>query len=475
MLTLTLNGQPRRLDDIPAQATALSVLRDRLATCGTKEGCASGDCGACTIAVGTRDDRGDMHYQSANACILPAHQLHGCHVLTVEGLARGNDLHPVQQAMVDHHASQCGFCTPGIVMSLFCLDHQRRRQGLDTPPDDDIIDTALGGNLCRCTGYRAIRDAARIMHTLPCPIIDDPGELPEITRSGADGFYRPRNRSELVTLLTQHPQARLIAGGTDLMLEHTLALKPLPELIDLSSVAELDHIDEDDRGWWIGAGVTYQRLAPLLAKHYPAFHALLERLGSQQIRHRATLAGNLANASPIGDTPPILLALKARLRINGPRGLREIPIDDFFTSYRCTALGENEYLDAVYLPRLREGEQLLAWKLSKRREDDISAVMLALRAMVGKDGRLSGVRVACGGMAATSQRARHVETALEDRVFDEQTLLEAQNALTRDFSPLDDVRASRAYRLAAAAGLMTRACHRLTRRHDAIPMTLEET
>lgn len=474
MLTLTLNGQRHCLSDLPAATTALSLLREHLGACGTKEGCASGDCGACTIAVGTRNDRGDLHYHSANACILPAHQLHGCHVLTVEGLTRGEHLHPVQQAMVEHHGSQCGFCTPGIVMSLFCLDHERRRQGVNAPPDDDTIDAALGGNLCRCTGYRAIRDAARIMHTLPCPIMDDPDELPEVADADTRGFYRPRNRSELVALLTQHPQARLMAGGTDLMLEHTLALRPLPELIDLSGVAELDHIEEDRRGWWIGAGVTYHRLAPLLFEHYPAFHALLERLGSQQIRHRATLAGNLANASPIGDTPPILLALDARLRLNGPQGLRELSIDDFFTGYRRTALAEGEYLDAVHLPRLRDDEQLLAWKLSKRRDDDISAVMLALRAVIGEDERLREVRIACGGMAATPQRARHVEAALEGQILNDEVLDDACRALAEDFSPIDDVRASREYRLAAVAGLLARARYQLASRHEAIPMTLEE-
>ncbi|WP_115853728.1 xanthine dehydrogenase small subunit [Kushneria indalinina] len=474
MLTLTFNGHPRQLDNIPAQTTALALLRDRFATCGTKEGCASGDCGACTIAIGTRDDAGHLHYHGANACILPAHQLQGCHVVTVEGLAHGDGLHPVQQAMVDHHGSQCGFCTPGIVMSLFCLDHERRHHGLDSPPDDDTIDAALGGNLCRCTGYRAIRDAARAMHALPSPVSDDTVDIAPAARSTTDGFYRPESRRELITLLSQHPQARLIAGGTDLMLEHTLALKPLPELIDLSSVAELKHIKEEKSGWWIGAGVTYHQLTSLLAEHYPAFHTLLERLGSQQIRHRATLAGNLANASPIGDTPPILLALGARLRINGIRGAREVFIDDFFTGYRRTVLTEGEYLDAIYLPRLRNGEQLLAWKLSKRRDDDISAVMLALRTVIGEDGRLHEVRVACGGMAETSQRARHVEAALEGQVLDDEVLNDACNALAEDFSPIDDVRASRDYRLAGAAGLLARACHRLTSRHDAIPMTLEE-
>ncbi|MFC0337970.1 xanthine dehydrogenase small subunit [Kushneria avicenniae] len=472
MLTLTLNGQRHCLNHLPADTTALSLLRGHLGACGTKEGCASGDCGACTIAIGTRHDSGDLHYHSANACILPAHQLHGCHVLTVEGLPRGEHLHPVQQALVDHHGSQCGFCTPGIVMSLFCLDHDRRRRGMNGPPDDDTIDATLGGNLCRCTGYRAIRDAARAMHTLPCPVMDDPAELPETAMAG--GFHRPENRHALIEILTQHPQARLIAGGTDLMLEHTLALKPLPELIDLSAIGELRHIDEQADGWWIGAGVTYHRLAPLLADHYPAFHALLERLGSLQIRYRATLAGNLANASPIGDTPPVLMALGARLRLNGAQGMRELPIDDFFTGYRCTALAEGEYLDAIYLPRLRDGEQLLAWKVSKRRDDDISAVMLALRAVTGHDGRLNNVRVACGGMAATSQRARHAEAALEGRVFDGDVLANACKAIAEDFSPIDDVRASRDYRLAAMAGLLARARYRLTSRHDAIPMTLEE-
>ena len=219
MLSLTLNGQRHCLNDLPAATTALSLLRGHLGACGTKEGCASGDCGACTIAIGTRNDQGELHYHSANACILPAHQLHGCHVLTVEGLARKESLHPVQQAMIEHHGSQCGFCTPGIVMSLFCLDNERRRLGMNGPPDDDTIDAALGGNLCRCTGYRAIRDAARAMHTLPRPTMDKPDDLPPASGAITNGFHRPESRHALIEILTQHPRARLIAGGTDLVSE----------------------------------------------------------------------------------------------------------------------------------------------------------------------------------------------------------------------------------------------------------------
>ncbi|RKR03467.1 xanthine dehydrogenase small subunit [Kushneria sinocarnis] len=477
MLTFTLNGRPCSFDAVAPETTALALLRGRAGACGTKEGCASGDCGACTIAIGTRNDRGGRHYHSANACITPVHQLQGQAVVTVEGLAHGDGLHPVQQAMVDQHASQCGFCTPGIVMSLFCLDHERRRRGLAGPPDDDAIEAALGGNLCRCTGYRPIRDAAKRMHTLPAAQLapeEASGDPAPETAADSAGFHRPATRADLIERLRQHPQARLIAGGTDLMLAHTLALEPLAPLIDLSAIPELQHIDEDEAGWWIGAGVTYSRLEPLLADTHPAFLQLLERLGSRQIRNRATLSGNLANASPIGDTPPVLLALGARLRLNGIHGARELAIDDFFTGYRRTALAPGEYLEAVQLPRLQAGQRLLAWKLSKRREDDISAVMLALRTTVDDRGRLVNVRVACGGMAATPQRARRVERQLEGRVFEASTLARARAALAEDFAPIDDVRASREYRLNAAAGLLTRAFHQLNTHPAAIPMTLEE-
>ncbi|WP_251976393.1 xanthine dehydrogenase small subunit [Salinicola avicenniae] len=502
MIEFYLNGEPRREAATP-DTSVLELLRNHLGQCGTKEGCACGDCGACTVAIAQPEAAtGDtLVYRTANACMTPAHQLQGCHLVTVEGLAQGDALYPAQSAMVDCHASQCGFCTPGIVMSLFAL-HEAQRAHPDRELDDHRLEAALGGNLCRCTGYRPIRDAALTMASQPDtrpPWADDatlatrlralaattpaesatsapstevqttadaphdalrdtpsdtPSEAPHGTAT-AGRYAMPADLATLIRLLRERPAARLVAGATDLWLETTQRLQPLEDLIDVTRVAELRQLDAADDGWWIGAALTYHELEPLLATHYPAFAHLLTRLGSAQIRHRGTLGGNIANASPIGDTPPVLLALGARLRLVSTAGEREMALEDFFLDYKRTALAPGEVIASIFLPRPDADLRLRVWKLSKRREDDISTLLGVFRWR--KDGdRLRDVRVAFGGMAAIPLRVPAIEATLEGQSATRDTFTHAKQALHTSLTPMTDARGSADYRLAAAANLLER-------------------
>lgn len=469
MLTFRLNGDTISLGqngNAPAaHESALNLLRERLDHCGTKEGCASGDCGACTIAI--RDPgRPDSKWQAVNACIMPSGQLQGLDVATVDGLANGNELHPVQAAMVNHHASQCGFCTPGFVMSLFSLYHDA------SPITDKRIADALGGNLCRCTGYRPIRDAAHDMRatggTIAAWITEQessdtslPVNTDATANETAQGFYRPASLAQLVDLLGKLDTPRLVAGGTDLMLESTQRLIDFDHLIDLSQVSELKDIQETDASITVGAAATYHDIKPLLDRCYPDFGHLLDRLGSLQVRHRGTLGGNIANASPIGDTPPVLLALDAQLELSSPTGSRTLALDDFFIDYRKTALASNEVITRVHLNKLGPAQQLKVWKLSKRRDDDISASLLAIR-FSENDGVLTDVRIALGGMAATPKRAKLAEAVLEGKAFTSPQVDEVRKALAEEFTPLSDARASSHYRLLATANLFERLRLQLT-------------
>ena len=469
MIEFYLNGQPQRLA-ADAHLSVLELLREQLGMTGTKEGCASGDCGACTIAIGEPDSSGELRYRSANACIMPAHQLQGRHLVTVEGLAEGEHLHPAQVAMVDCHGSQCGFCTPGIVMSLFTLHEEQRTRPAPLTPER--LEAALGGNLCRCTGYRPIRDAALSMNDrqghLPGWLVDPSLAERLAVNVGADAhadqanscFHQPTRLAELVALRSAHPQARLVAGGTDLWLEATQRLLDFPSIIDVTRVKELCAIEtgEDTTGrpgWWVGAAVTYADLEPLLEREYPTFAHLLHRLGSAQVRNRGTLGGNVANASPIGDTPPVLLALDAQLRLAGPNGAREIPAQDFFLDYKKTQLAADEVLAAIFLPAPTPGHELKVWKLSKRREDDISAVLGAFSWKI-QDGCLSDVRLAFGGMAGIPARAKGAEAALLGQPPSTAAFQAARQALAKDFSPMSDVRGSADYRTHSAQALLER-------------------
>jgi xanthine dehydrogenase small subunit len=463
MIRFLLNAQPVTLTDCAPDMTVLDFLRTEAVQRGTKEGCASGDCGACTVVVAEPDgDR--LRYSTLNSCITFVASLHGKQLLTVEHLEQQGALHPVQQAMIEQHGSQCGFCTPGFIMSLFAL--YKNREQLDRAG----VERALAGNLCRCTGYRPIIDAAlslsdqprhdafsvqetEIAQRLQQMRDDQPGGT---LQAGERRFFLPTTTDELAALLQAYPQARLVAGGTDLALEVTQQLRQPQVLIYTGNVPELNRLTDNGSSLSVGAAVSYSRLEPLLARRLPAFARLLERIGSLQVRNQGTLAGNVANASPIGDTPPVLLALNARVDVRSGNRCEAIPIEHFFTGYRETALPAQGFIEQIEIP-LEPQRALFIYKVSKRIDDDISAVCAAFSIALDDDGIVRDARLGFGGMAAVPARAPGAEQALIGQPFTEQGIEAARRALGDDFSPIDDVRASGRYRLEVARNLLLRA------------------
>jgi xanthine dehydrogenase small subunit len=441
-----LGYQERALRDVDPTMTVLEYLRGVEHLCGTKEGCAEGDCGACTVVL--VDEQG--RHQAVNACILFVPALDGRQLLAVEHLAHADGtLHPVQQAMVDHHGSQCGFCTPGFVMSLLALQTEPR-------PDRAAINEALAGNLCRCTGYRPIVDAASAVCTghevhpaVALPVVD--GAL-TLTHGGKLSFA-PRSVTALARTLLDNPGAVIVAGATDVGLWVTKQHKTLAVTVSLDAVTELRAVEETADSIRIGAGATYQDALPVLEKHYPDFGAMIRRIGSRQIRNRGTIGGNIANASPIGDSPPALLALDATLLLRHGDTNRTVKLDDFFTGYRGTVLVPNEFIERIDVPVPKPGELFRCYKVSKRFDQDISAVCAAFRVRL-EDGIVRGIRIGFGGMAATPARARAVEDALIGRPWTEATIRMAQTVMDIAFSPLSDMRASAAYRRTVARNLL---------------------
>ncbi|MBU3892538.1 xanthine dehydrogenase small subunit [Serratia sp. JUb9] len=456
MIQFLLNDtlKSERLDP---NTTVLQYLRRHLRRCGSKEGCASGDCGACTVVLAEADGE-RLRYRSVNACLTFVSALHGKQLLTVEDLRHQGRLHAVQQAMVDCHGSQCGFCTPGFVMSLFCLqknsDGYQREQALQ----------ALAGNLCRCTGYRPIVAAAQQACTAKTPDQFDARQaetlarlrqIPAADESAGDGkrCLMPQTLDQLAQWYVQHPQAKLLAGGTDLALEVTQRHQDLPLTIAIGQLAELRQIERGAQ-LRIGAGVTLSELYRALGHEHPALGALLQRFASQQIRNQGTLGGNIANASPIGDGAPLLLALDAVLTLRCGAQRRELPLDAFFLAYRQTALQPGEFIESIQLPASIPADFRI-WKVSKRLEDDISAVCGAFNLQI-EDGRVRSARIAFGGMAATPKRAVACEQALLGARWEHASVERAAQALTQDFTPLSDFRASGAYRMLVAQNLLRR-------------------
>jgi xanthine dehydrogenase small subunit len=448
-ITFLLNDQPHTVSGVPSNTTVLEYLRTTLRLTGTKEGCAEGDCGACTVLIGEPSGAG-WHHTPVNACILFLPALDGKRLLTVEHLRQPQGpLHPVQQAMVDHHASQCGFCTPGIVMSLAAL-HETA-----TNPTRSEIDEALAGNLCRCTGYRPIADAAQAAcaaePALPhAPPFETSGSL--AYGSPTATYLAPRSLAELADAVRDNPGATLIAGGTDLALVVTKQHKPLPCLIALGQVPDMAQIRETADTIEIGAAATYTAVLPILERHYPTLGALIRRIGSWQIRNRGTIGGNIANASPIGDMPPALLALDATLLLRLADRTRQVPLADFFTGYRETILDPGEFIERIDIP-LNPQDQFHCYKIAKRFDQDISAVCGAFR-LERADGLIRTARIAFGGMAATPSRAAGAEAALVGQPWTRATIQAAMQALDADFSPLTDMRASAVYRRTVARNLL---------------------
>jgi xanthine dehydrogenase small subunit len=440
-----VNGEIEDLSGLPPATTVLQWLRGSGRT-GTKEGCAEGDCGACTVALGAADGNGGIRYRAVNSCILFIGSLDGKELVTVEHLRDGEKLHPVQQAMVETHASQCGFCTPGFVMSLFCLYHAR-----NDALDDETIHDTLAGNLCRCTGYRPIVDAARQMHSLGTR--DKFHARAAVTVASLDGLRRRKNLAEIETVLAAHPAALPVAGATDVGLWVTKQNRKLEPVL-LEGIEELERIVEGDGGIDIGAGVTYTDALPVIARRWPSFGELLRRLGSVQVRNSGTIGGNIANASPIGDTMPALIALGARLVLRRQGQRREMPLDAFFLGYRKTALQPGELIERIRIP-VDPAWRFGTWKVSKRRDQDISAVAAGCAVRL-EGGRVAEARLAFGGMAAVPKRAASAEAALVGKSWSRATLDDSMVALDRDFAPLDDMRGSAAYRSLVGKNLLRR-------------------
>jgi xanthine dehydrogenase small subunit len=460
-----LNGVPRAEDAASPTMTVLDWLRTIARLTGTKEGCAEGDCGACTIAVARMRD-GALRYEAVNSCLMVLPQLDGCAVLTVEGVADGERLHPAQQALLDADATQCGFCTPGFVMSMVAL----QQEGGAT--SDDAIHEALAGNLCRCTGYRAIVDACRRLP--PASPAPEPHPAPpsrsHAYQAGDQTFLAPATLEELVASRAQHPEAVLLGGGTDLGLRVSKDRERWPLVISTAAVEELKRIDVTAEAIEIGGAVTYSDLLPHLDRHVPAFGALVRRLGSRQIRNLGTLAGNLATASPIGDTLPCLIALGATVRLRSQDGAHSIPVEDFITGYRTTALAQSEIIERISIPLPSREVRFATYKISKRFDQDISTVVAAFCLELDGD-RVRSFRAVFGGMAARVQRAASLERAVVGGGWRADALADVDALLARDFTPISDHRGSAAYRLRAAAGLVRR--FQVETSASAIPLRLE--
>lgn len=479
MVRFFLNGNLTVVQNVASDMTVLRYLRTQESLSGTKEGCGSGDCGACSILLGEQQD-GQWHYKAINGCITFVAQLDGKSVVTVDALATGRgdeaQLHPAQQAMVDYHGSQCGFCTPGIVMSLAAL-HESINNGEDAQQQatqHQIIE-ALSGNLCRCTGYRPIIEAASHLNDYPdnrpqavqvwqpdAPVSVDQSEGVSTTAGfSANGqqAWAPETEEQLQTLLKDHPEARMVAGATDLALEVTQFLKPIDKLIAINNIATLKAVRDEEHALLIGAAATYSEVEPLLAQYFPEFAQLLSRLGSRQVRNNGTLGGNIGNASPIGDTPPVLLALGACIELASAPGTvtgvgsRWLSLKDFFIDYKKTALQAGEYIRTIKIPKLKAEEQLKVYKISKRLEDDISAVLAAFKVTVS-DSKVTAISTGFGGMAAIPKAATELEKALTGLPVNSTQFRQAAEKLAQDFTPMSDVRASDEYRLLVAKNLV---------------------
>jgi xanthine dehydrogenase small subunit len=454
-------GQVVSLANVPPSRTLLEVLREDLACIGTKEGCGEGDCGACTVVVGEAEgDR--INYKTVNSCIKLAHSLDGQALWTVEDLAgAGGGLHPAQEAMVQCHGSQCGFCTPGFVMSLFGMYQNHVRQGRAITRE--LAQQDLSGNLCRCTGYRPIFDAAQQMAALPAAAIDETDLLSKLKLlttadkgSEADFTYKsPRTLPELLAARADHPDAQLVAGCTDVGLWVTKMHMQFGKVLDVTRVEELRRVERYSHHIAIGAAVTLSDAFAALVADRPQLQTFANRFAGLPVRNAGTLGGNVANGSPIGDSMPLLIALGANVVLMSRRGHREMPLEALYTGYRKNVMAADEVLAWIKVPLPQPDEVLKAYKISKRYDDDISAVCLVI-SMRLESGHVSHVSIGAGGVAATPVRAAKTEAALKGQAWTLQTVQRGTAALRAEFSPISDMRASGSYRSEVMGNLLQR-------------------
>ncbi len=457
VIEFQLNGDKVRAENVSPNTTLLNWLR-RSGRTGTKEGCAEGDCGACSVVMIDRDTNGNACFRAINSCLVPLPTMAGREIVTVEGLKNGA-LHPVQEAMLKNFGSQCGYCTPGFVMSLFEGFHRRDLQ------TNAQLDEQLAGNLCRCTGYRPIREAAieafaksgadayaERLHEPPATL------TPLRIECGSERFFRPQSLDQLFNLMEDFPEARLVAGATELGLLISKYFKKLPTWISLEAIPDLQSLEQDEREWRIGAAVNLTNVLENLGGEFPALKEMLWWFGSRQIRNRATMGGNLVTASPIGDSAPLLLSFETKLVLASARGERTIPLDEFFVAYRKTALQPGEILKTIVLPR-GDGARRMFYKVSRRREMDISTVAGCFALKLDAQNFVRKARLAYGGVAATPVRAQKTEQALTGKIWNEETLQKVLPILRTEFTPITDVRGSAKYRSEMIASLLEKFFH----------------
>ncbi|KKC37447.1 FAD-binding molybdopterin dehydrogenase [Devosia epidermidihirudinis] len=466
-----LNDEEISLTDVKPDAMLLDWLRLERRLRGSKEGCAEGDCGACTVLVG-RLMGDEIIYDSVTSCIRFVGSLHGTHVVTIEHL-RGKDgiLHPVQQAMVDHHGSQCGFCTPGFVMSLYGL-WMRQPQ-----PTQVAIEKALQGNLCRCTGYAPIIRAAKAISSYGAPEADPlraeriaikskiiaihDGSRVDIGE-GPSRIIVPGSLDDFADVYAENPGATIVAGSTDVGLWVTKFMRAIGPVIFIGHLQELKAIKTSADAVQFFAGVSYSEALPVIGAHFPQLGELWSRIAGEQVRNMGTIGGNIANGSPIGDTPPPFIALGARLTLRKGVERREMALQDYFIAYGKQDRQPGEFVESVTLPLLPEGEKFAVYKISKRREEDISALCGAFRVSLDETGAVAAAKIAFGGMAATPKRASAVEATLVGKPWTLATIEAAMAVFEQDYQPISDMRASADYRLLTARNLLLRFFHETT-------------
>jgi xanthine dehydrogenase small subunit len=441
--------------------TVLNFLRGLPQHQGVKEGCAEGDCGACTVVVGEAGSKGRFDYRAVDSCLMFLPMLHGKQLITIENLKNAwGDLHPVQQAMVDSHGSQCGYCTPGIVMTLFSL-----YESASKPSREEITD-ALAGNLCRCTGYRPILDAAAeaCKNAGKDHFVDDENRIINLLKSISresisittekQRYDQPATVDECLALLEKHPEAIVINGATDVALRVTKKFEILPHVIDCSRIHDLARISSDGRELTVGAGARLSEVMKDVRNDFPALYEMLSVFGARQIRNVATLGGNIGTASPIGDTLPVLIAYGAKIILTSRKGARTVAADSFAKGYRKTDRRSDELITAIVLPRPSARTKIRAYKVSKRRDLDIATVSAAFRLDLNEKGTVEEITLAYGGMADCTKRSMTCEGFLKGKPWIRQNVEKAQQLIDKDFRPITDVRGSAEFRRIAARNLL---------------------